>query len=140
MGAKVLVSSEPCKRRTRPTSSGNPRLPHHDSHVVLPPTGEGQVDEGLAHRLRCIGPKQMLPDLLVRDVLGEAVGAQQHDVLPLQVQGPDLRIDLRAAKCAYQDVSERRSVGYRARPLPRICLLYTSDAADERSSVDLGGR
>src|SRR5678809_1809154 len=29
----------------------------------------------------------------------------------------------------------------RAAPvLPRICLLYTSDAADERSSVDLGGR
>ena len=24
--------------------------------------------------------------------------------------------------------------------LPYICLLYTSDAADERSSVDLGGR
>ena len=24
--------------------------------------------------------------------------------------------------------------------LRRICLLYTSDAADERSSVDLGGR
>ena len=24
--------------------------------------------------------------------------------------------------------------------LPRRCLLYTSDAADERSSVDLGGR
>ena len=24
--------------------------------------------------------------------------------------------------------------------LCRICLLYTSDAADERSSVDLGGR
>src|SRR5678816_4895260 len=24
--------------------------------------------------------------------------------------------------------------------LYRICLLYTSDAADERSSVDLGGR
>ena len=23
---------------------------------------------------------------------------------------------------------------------PRVCLLYTSDAADERSSVDLGGR
>ena len=23
---------------------------------------------------------------------------------------------------------------------PRHCLLYTSDAADERSSVDLGGR
>ena len=25
-------------------------------------------------------------------------------------------------------------------PLPGGCLLYTSDAADERSSVDLGGR
>ena len=25
-------------------------------------------------------------------------------------------------------------------PHPRPCLLYTSDAADERSSVDLGGR
>ena len=25
-------------------------------------------------------------------------------------------------------------------PLIGICLLYTSDAADERSSVDLGGR
>ena len=24
--------------------------------------------------------------------------------------------------------------------LPWVCLLYTSDAADERSSVDLGGR
>ena len=24
--------------------------------------------------------------------------------------------------------------------LPALCLLYTSDAADERSSVDLGGR
>mgnify|MGYP003381667629 CR=1 FL=1 len=23
---------------------------------------------------------------------------------------------------------------------PNVCLLYTSDAADERSSVDLGGR
>ena len=25
-------------------------------------------------------------------------------------------------------------------PLHKSCLLYTSDAADERSSVDLGGR
>ena len=25
-------------------------------------------------------------------------------------------------------------------PVPQRCLLYTSDAADERSSVDLGGR
>src|SRR5678816_4945406 len=37
------------------------------------------------------------------------------------------------------------SVGYAWYPMsmggpPDICLLYTSDAADERSSVDLGGR
>ena len=25
------------------------------------------------------------------------------------------------------------------KPVPYICLLYTSDAADERSNVDLGG-
>ena len=27
-----------------------------------------------------------------------------------------------------------------SKDLPITCLLYTSDAADERSSVDLGGR
>ena len=30
--------------------------------------------------------------------------------------------------------------GFRSNSLPSCCLLYTSDAADERSSVDLGGR
>ena len=30
--------------------------------------------------------------------------------------------------------------GYDAKARLRVCLLYTSDAADERSSVDLGGR
>ena len=38
----------------------------------------------------------------------------------------------------------RAARGLRCRPaqrrLPGPCLLYTSDAADERSSVDLGGR
>ena len=31
-------------------------------------------------------------------------------------------------------------VGGAIRALGDLCLLYTSDAADERSSVDLGGR
>ena len=31
-------------------------------------------------------------------------------------------------------------IGHRRRGLAGPCLLYTSDAADERSSVDLGGR
>ena len=34
----------------------------------------------------------------------------------------------------YRQEAERRGIA------PNICLLYTSDAADERSSVDLGGR
>ena len=43
----------------------------------------------------------------------------------------------------------RNAVGDRTRPVSddmrqirnrSLCLLYTSDAADERSSVDLGGR
>ena len=32
------------------------------------------------------------------------------------------------------------TIPYLAQFLPYFCLLYTSDAADERSSVDLGGR
>ena len=34
----------------------------------------------------------------------------------------------------------RRAVAGRVPRPNRTCLLYTSDAADERSSVDLGGR
>mgnify|MGYP003380180032 CR=1 FL=1 len=37
---------------------------------------------------------------------------------------------LRAVEIGFLLVGERRD----------LCLLYTSDAADERSSVDLGGR
>src|SRR5678815_1817187 len=36
--------------------------------------------------------------------------------------------------------SERSRPGNRGARQRRSCLLYTSDAADERSSVDLGGR
>ena len=47
---------------------------------------------------------------------------------------------------AYAPVEENRVipagrwVGRRGRERLGPCLLYTSDAADERSSVDLGGR
>src|SRR3954467_9237822 len=120
MRANVMVASQPCKRRAGATSSGSPRLPHHDGHVVLTPTGEGEIDQRLADRLGWIGANQMLPNLLVRHVLRETVGAQQHDVLPLEIERANLRIDLRAAECAHQDVSEGRGVGYRTRPLPGI--------------------
>ena len=38
-----------------------------------------------------------------------------------------------------EDLNELDAVSFRIRSY-RSCLLYTSDAADERSSVDLGGR
>ena len=41
-----------------------------------------------------------------------------------------------ALRCIWANSFSRQS----AMPWPSVCLLYTSDAADERSSVDLGGR
>ena len=38
------------------------------------------------------------------------------------------------------DAASRTARANHTRPTGGSCLLYTSDAADERSSVDLGGR
>ena len=38
------------------------------------------------------------------------------------------------------DLDQDEALGVTSSPQVYICLLYTSDAADERSSVDLGGR
>ena len=46
--------------------------------------------------------------------------------------------DLRAR--TDDDVVFQRGMTLAAHAVGRVCLLYTSDAADERSSVDLGGR
>ena len=54
-----------------------------------------------------------------RDRDGHAVDLRLHHVIRLEVR--DLAPDLRLEQL-------------------QLCLLYTSDAADERSSVDLGGR
>ena len=45
-----------------------------------------------------------------------------------------------AADANRAPVSGRRGQNGRSVGFPPPCLLYTSDAADERSSVDLGGR
>ena len=51
--------------------------------------------------------------------------------------GPSRRSRCRAeGRGSRQSRDPVRTVG----PRPSGCLLYTSDAADERSSVDLGGR
>ena len=49
-----------------------------------------------------------------------------------------LRLALRLARAGCVEVGFGDTTGM-ANPL-QVCLLYTSDAADERSSVDLGGR
>ena len=50
-------------------------------------------------------------------------------------RAPEVRLHLAAT------LLERIELGLEAmHELARLCLLYTSDAADERSSVDLGGR
>ena len=40
----------------------------------------------------------------------------------------------------HYDAPDMRGIDVGLLYQPRFCLLYTSDAADERSSVDLGGR
>ena len=59
------------------------------------------------------------------------------DVYKRQALGLGARRRLDAGDVA---VDERRDVGHRLLDdVPHPCLLYTSDAADQRSSVDLGG-
>ena len=43
-------------------------------------------------------------------------------------------------KAVVKKVEEKHVVDKVGEKLKKACLLYTSDAADERSSVDLGGR
>ena len=52
------------------------------------------------------------------------------------------RVDLAAQPAGFEMALERESRidADALAALARRCLLYTSDAADERSSVDLGGR
>ena len=61
----------------------------------------------------------------------EAVAAEMADVFIYLLQlSTALDVDLLQAAQLKIDLNEQRYP----------CLLYTSDAADERSSVDLGGR
>ena len=91
-------------------------------------------------------------------MLGHVTQAGPHPdgILP-DIDTADLRTTLRRVSETEQDPEQGRLAGAVGadetdaptrhfevqvvkRSHPRICLLYTSDAADERSSVDLGGR
>ena len=79
-------------------------------------------------------PTDLLADLAhvrrrVRDVAGAGL-----------TLGADHRRTLGDAAQRLAEVGRTADEGHREGPLVDVCLLYTSDAADERSSVDLGGR
>ena len=69
-------------------------------------------------------------DLVRSRGLGDVYKRQDHDI--------HVQIGAGAYICGEETALLESLEGKRGNP--RICLLYTSDAADERSSVDLGGR
>ena len=69
-------------------------------------------------------------DLVRSRGLGD-VYKRQHEIRPRRA-----RVDVHRVAAGLH----RMAVQVPDHAVRRICLLYTSDAADERSSVDLGGR
>ena len=76
-----------------------------------------QAEDGIRYLVRSRG----LGDVYKRQELGVRVKSKR--VLEISLNKPD------------SDFFSKL-----AHPALSVCLLYTSDAADERSSVDLGGR
>ena len=60
------------------------------------------------------------------------------DVYKRQARWPPRRS--RRERLGVRFSASEKPLDLSARGQPMCCLLYTSDAADERSSVDLGGR
>src|SRR5678815_2857298 len=65
----------------------------------------------------------------------------------LQVDVPDGPFNVKIKTAFPNEIEGKFDIGciavrsnYTPEALNTVCLLYTSDAADERSSVDLGGR
>ena len=76
-----------------------------------------QAEDGIRYLVRSRG----LGDVYKRQALADVVALLQSELVDVEVEGFVLVEDVDGG-----DVE--------------ACLLYTSDAADERSSVDLGGR
>ena len=79
----------------------------------------------------CIRDRVGVQTLERADILGMPVGVGRSIVSKEQVERP--------GEAQMIDVFEKDDEGNYV-GVVNICLLYTSDAADERSSVDLGGR
>ena len=107
-----------------------------------------------------LGVSRRVPDATLRDTLGRRAPDDLRAVLHRSVQAADRRKALVPQGLPFGVVAMdgksvtlpgwgadyvQRHVPERGEPLGMLrtitsCLLYTSDAADERSSVDLGGR
>ena len=83
-----------------------------------------QAEDGIRDLVRSRG----LGDVYKRQPSEDAIGENDHH---------PARPDTDAVRILFVGRFERRK-GIDL--LLKVCLLYTSDAADERSSVDLGGR
>ena len=69
-------------------------------------------------------------DLVRSRGLGDVYKRQQKEHIRILYHGRNIGSEMQIPVYVFGD-----NVGQ-----PWLCLLYTSDAADERSSVDLGGR
>ena len=76
-----------------------------------------QAEDGIRYLVRSRG----LGDVYKRQGAFKTTEAKRREE-----KDDDQQTNLRLAQCVEE--------------LVKVCLLYTSDAADERSSVDLGGR
>src|SRR5678815_1081674 len=102
-------------------------------------------------RIRCQGAARLCPLPAPRAATLHHVACHFQRACPMNERAQRLRDqlirnfddlpkerELRAP--LYDTMCARLAQGTAAQALGMACLLYTSDAADERSSVDLGGR
>mgnify|MGYP003380605913 CR=1 FL=1 len=94
-----------------------------------------QAEDGIRDLVRSRGLGDVYKRQLDPFINFDGAKARQRIVLDLMV-----RRDLLAAAEAERIFAEPIILAADPNRQPALCLLYTSDAADERSSVDLGGR
>ena len=95
-----------------------------------------QAEDGIRDLVRSRG----LGDVYKRQVVPAIVKAAAQFYAKLGVPEANIKfVDSVAAGHAFVTETEGSSCERSGEPYV-VCLLYTSDAADERSSVDLGGR
>src|SRR5678810_132959 len=110
--ARVTALLEPSPDRQAPT------CPNYDS-------------VGCCHWQHIRYPRQLeIKEAILRETL-QRTARITWDAPISRISGPDLHYRLRASFHVH-----KRRLGFVEERSHRVCLLYTSDAADERSSVD----